>query len=173
MSDNQRKVDIPLDDEYWFRADWTRELPRQCWDPGRKLLKSIRMYQRLKKKKGYWPLMLQKICVLRHRFWSVVSGADIPLNSRIGGGLLIPHPNGIVIHPDAEIGVNCLIFQQVTIGGGTPKIGTHVDIGAGAKVLGNITIGDSVLIGANSVVIHSVESGMVVAGVPAKVIRKT
>lgn len=172
MSDNQCESDIPLDNESWFRADWTRELPYRFWDPGRKLLKSIRMYQRLKKKNGYWPGMLQKICVLRHRFWSAVSGADIPLNSRIGGGLLIPHPNGIVIHPAAEIGSNCLIFQQVTIGGGIPKIGVHVDIGAGAKVLGDITIGDHVVIGANSVVIHSVESGMVVAGVPAKVIRK-
>ena len=60
--------------------------------------------------------LLCKILVIRHRFWSVVTGADIPLNCQIGGGLLIPHPNGIVIHPDAKIGVNCLIFQQVTLG---------------------------------------------------------
>lgn len=54
--------------------------------------------------------------VLRHRFRSAVTGADIPIDSRVGGGLLIPHPNGIVIHPGAEIGCNCLVFQQVTIG---------------------------------------------------------
>jgi serine acetyltransferase len=77
--------------------------------------------------------LLRTVAVLRHRWWSIVT-ADIPLNCRLGGGLLMPHPNGIVIHPDAEIGRDCLIFQQVTIGtregGGAPKIGGNVDIGA-------------------------------------------
>ena len=84
--------------------------------------------------------------VLRHRFWSVTTGADIPLNCKLGGGLLIPHPNGIVIHPEAEVGPNCLIFQQVTLGagdGGVPRLGGHVDIGAGAKVIGTVIIGKS------------------------------
>lgn len=70
-------------------------------------------------------------------------------------GLLIPHPNGIVIHPGARIGCNCLIFQQVTIGAttkGIPTIGGHVDIGAGAKIIGPVTIGDHARIGANAVV---------------------
>ena len=55
---------------------------------------------------------------------------------------MIPHPNGVVIHPDVRIGPNCLIFQQVTLGhryGGVPSVGGHVDFGAGAKVLGPIT----------------------------------
>ena len=101
----------------------------------------------------------------------MVSGAEIHLNSRLSGGLLITHPNGIVIHPDVEIGPNCLIFQQVTIGmvnGGVPRIGGHVDIGAGAKVLGDIAIGNHVRIGANAVVIHSVLDGETVVGIPAK-----
>ncbi len=117
--------------------------------------------------------MLRKWIVLRHRFWSIATGADIPLNALIGGGLLIPHPNGIVIHPDSEIGPNCLIFQQVTIGhsgGGVPRIGGHVDIGAGAKLLGPITIGDHVRVGANAVVTHDVPSGKTVAGIPARII---
>ncbi len=74
---------------------------------------------------------------MRHRFWSAVAGADIPFNCNIGGGLLMPHPNGIVIHPEAQIGVNCLILQQVTIAAredGAPLIDGHVDIGAGAKL---------------------------------------
>ena len=74
--------------------------------------------------------------------------------------MLIPHPNGIVIHPDAKIGVNCLIFQQVTVGTrgteGVPKIGGHVDIGAGAKILGPVTVGDHAKIGANAVVLADV-----------------
>src|SRR5688572_2288423 len=96
--------------------DWTREMPKRFWDPGRKLLLSIRRYQHSRSKKGPLFALIRRWFVLRHRIWSVVTGADIPLNCRIGGGLLIPHPNGIVVHPDATIGVNCLIFQQVTIG---------------------------------------------------------
>ncbi len=50
-----------------------------------------------------------KLATLRHRFWSVVSGAEIPLNAvRIAGGLLLPHPHGVVVHPEAVIGPNCL-----------------------------------------------------------------
>ena len=143
-------------------ADWTRERPRQFWDPGRKLLLSIRRYQHWHQRRGIIAGVNRKGLVLRHRFWSVVTGADIPLNCQIGGGLLIPHPNGIVIHPDAAIGVNCLIFQQVTLGirsgPGVPIIGGHVDIGAGAKILGPVRIGDHTRIGANAVVTKDVPS---------------
>jgi serine O-acetyltransferase len=151
-------------------ADWTRERPTNFWDPGRKLLRTIRRYQYLQKKPGYIAGCRRRIVVLRYRFWSVVTGADIPLNCQIGGGLLIPHPNGIVIHPDARIGVNCLILQQVTIGhrGRTrtelPEIGGHVDIGAGAKILGPIRIGAHARIGANAVVMKDVEAGSVAEG---------
>lgn len=148
--------------------DWSRERkPALRWDPGRSLLASIRAYQR-----GGW--MTRKVAVLRHRFWSVVTGADIPMNARIGGGLLLPHPNGIVVHPDAIIGPNCLIFQQVTIGtngeGGAPTIGGHVDIGAGARILGDVKIGEHARIGANAVVLRDVPAGMVAVGVPARVL---
>ena len=106
--------------------------------------------------------------VFRHRFWSIVTGADIPLNCQIGGGLLIPHPNGIVIHPDAKIGVNCLIFQQVTIGSrddrGVPEIAGHVDIGAGAKILGPVKIGANAKIAANAVIVHDVSNGTTAIG---------
>jgi serine O-acetyltransferase len=118
--------------------------------------------------------VLCKWFVLRHRFWSVVTGADIPLNCRIGGGLLIPHPNGIVIHPEAEIGANCLIFQQVTIGsrgkGGVPVIEGHVDIGAGAKILGPARVGAHARIGANAVVTGDVPRGATAAGTPAAIL---
>ena len=153
--------------------DWSREKPQQYWDPSRKLLQAIRAYQYWHSKKGLVPVYLCRWHMLRHRFWSVITGAEIPLTCKIGGGLLIPHPNGVVIHPGAEIGVNCLIFQQVTIGTrdgkyGFPEIAGHVDIGAGAKILGPVRIGAHAKIGANAVVISDIKSGDTATGIPAK-----
>ena len=156
--------------------DWTRETsPRWSWSPSISLLASIRSYQKYKNKGGSISTFLAKYAILRHRFWSVITGADIPINSNIGGGLLLPHPNGVVIHPKSIIGVNCLIFQQVTIGqtnGGVPTIGGHVDIGAGAKILGNINIGDHAVIGANAVVLKDVPAFATAVGVPAQILEK-
>jgi serine O-acetyltransferase len=138
------------------------------------LLRSIRRYQHWRARGGAIAAVCCKVLVLRHRFWSVVTGADIPLTCLLGGGLLIPHPNGIVIHPDATIGVNCLIFQQVTLGGrsgsGVPVIAGHVDIGAGAKVLGPVRVGAHARIGANAVVLRDVPDGATVAGIPATIV---
>jgi len=151
--------------------DWTREQRgRGEWSPSKALLGSIRDYQRARSKGSF---IAAKLAVLRHRLWSVVTGADIPLNCRIGGGLLIPHPNGIVIHPDADIGPNCLLFQQVTLGhaeGGVPRIGGHVDIGAGAKLIGPITVGDHARIGANAVVTIDVPACATAIGIPARIV---
>jgi serine O-acetyltransferase len=154
-------------------ADWSRENPRVFWDPSRKLLLAIRRYQTLRANRGVIPVIMCKWLVLCHRFWSVVTGADIPLSCRLGGGLLLPHPNGIVIHPEADIGVNCLILQQVTIGSraGAPVIAGHVDIGAGAKILGPVRIGPHARIGANAVVLQDVPAGGVAVGIPAKTIK--
>ncbi len=119
---------------------------------------------------------MRKFAVLRHRFWSAITGAEIPLGTRIGGGLLLPHPNGIVIHPDAIIGPNCLIFQQVTLGGGdngAPLIGGHVDIGTGAKILGGVIVGDHAKIGANAVVLEDVPAFATAVGIPARMIKYT
>jgi serine O-acetyltransferase len=115
------------------------------------------------------------MAVLRHRWWTIVTGADIPLNCKLGGGLLIPHPNGIVIHPDAEIGPNCLLFQQVTVGesaGGVPTLEGHVDVGAGAKIVGKLRIGKDAVIGANAVVLKDVPEGATAVGVPARIVSR-
>jgi serine O-acetyltransferase len=151
--------------------DWSREHKRFFeWCPSKSLLASIRAHQRARWKP------LRSFAVLRHRFWSVITGAEIPLSRHIGGGLLIPHPNGIVIHEDAQIGPNCLIFQQVTIGArdgrGVPKILGHVDIGAGAKILGSITVGPHAAIGANAVVLDDVPEGATAVGIPARIVSR-
>lgn len=157
-----------------LEPDWSRELKAQGeWNPGKSLLASLRDYQRQKARAGLWGAVMVRWAVLRHRFWSAVSGADIPLTCQIGGGLLLPHPNGIVIHPDAVIGPNCLIFQQVTLGtrgaGGVPCLGGHVDVGAGAKLLGGITVGDHCVVGANAVLFQSMPTNHLAVGVPAAV----
>ena len=155
--------------------DWTREAKSfWAWNPSRSLLASIRAYQRRHGSQHPGDIALRKFAVLRHLFWSVVTGTDIPIGCRLAGGLLMPHPNGIVIHSDARVGPNCLIFQQVTLGGaaeGAPVIGGNVDIGAGAKILGRVTIGDHALIGANAVVLCDVPGRATAVGVPAKILR--
>ena len=157
--------------------DWGREYKSFfTWVPSRSLLASIRQYQRsVKSSNVINRTVFKSIAVLRYRFWSIITGAEIPLNCCIGGGLLIPHPNGIVIAPDVIIGPNCLIFQQVTIGArsesGVPEIGGHVDIGAGARILGKVKLGDHACIGANAVVIHDVPAGKTAVGIPAKILN--
>lgn len=157
--------------------DWTRETPRGFWDPGRKLLKAIRDYQRIAQPSGPLQRARLKLIALRHRFWSVITQCDIPVTCTIGGGLLLPHPTGIVIHPDAIIGPNCLLMHQTTLGsvaGGDrlPILGGHVDVGPGAKILGAVDIGDHAIVGANAVVVRDAGSCDVVGGVPAKPIGR-
>ncbi len=117
------------------------------------------------------PALLRKtIHLLAHAY--VPEGAEIGEGTELGYGGL-----GIVIHEEAKIGRHCLISQGVTIGGrggkpGVPVIGDYVRIGAGAKILGAITIEDFAVIGANAVVTKDVARGAVVAGVPARELRR-
>ena len=156
--------------------DWSRERRRPGeWSPAKSLIASVRAYQRHAGRRGLLALCARRMAVLRHRWWSVVSGADVPLTSRLGGGLVLPHPNGVVIHPGASIGPNCMIFQQVTLGssrGGVPTLGGHVDVGAGAKILGGVRIGHHARIGANAVVLCDVPDGATAVGVPAVVVER-
>ena len=152
--------------------DWRREQLSGKYEPGKRLLAAIRAYQR-HSGSSLWALAQRKRAVLQHRLWSAVCGSDIPINAQLGGGLMLPHPHAIVIHSDAVVGPNCLIFQGVTLGtsghGGAPRIGGHVDIGAGAQILGGVSIGDHARIGANAVVLCDVPAYAVAVGVPAKV----
>lgn len=157
-----------------LEPDWSRERPRRWWDPGRQLLRTIRRYQQWCAR-GPAGRIIARYYVLPHRFWSAVAGADVPLNAAIGGGFAMPHPNGIVIHPGATIGPNCIVFQQVTIGTrvgeGLPRIGGDVEIGAGAKILGPVTIGHHAKIGANAVVLTDIPEQATAAGIPARIIH--
>ena len=148
------------------QPDWSWETKRFFqWAPYRSLLGAIREYQANRDRRGIVAAARWRIAAARWRFWSVIGGISIPLRCRIGGGLRMPHTNGIVINVNAVIGINCEIYQQVTIGeikGGFPEIGNGVFIGPGAKILGAVKIGDGARIGANAVVVSDVPAGATV-----------
>lgn len=107
-----------------------------------------------------------------------LTGIDIHPGAKIAPGVFIDHGSGVVIGETAIVGSGSLIFQGVTLGGTGkesgkrhPTIGKNVVIGAGAKVLGNITVEDHVRVGAGSVVMRNVPAGCTVVGIPGKVVK--
>lgn len=107
------------------------------------------------------------------------TGIEIHPGAKIGKGLFIDHGMGVVIGETTEIGDNCLLYQGVTLGGTGkdkgkrhPTLGNNVMVGAGAKVLGPITIGDNVKVAANAVVLNNIPSDCTAVGVPARVVRR-
>lgn len=110
-------------------------------------------------------------------FIRIIYGCVLPYEAEIGEKTILGYQGlGIVIHPRAKIGKNCVISQGVTIGGtskkyGVPEIGDDVYIGAGAKIIGPIKIGSNVVIGANSVVLNDIPQNCVAVGIPAKIIK--
>lgn len=110
----------------------------------------------------------------------ILTGVEIHPGASLGTGLFIDHATGVVIGETAEVGDDVTIFHGVTLGGTSsdpgkrhPTIGDRVVIGAGAKILGPIKIGDDSRIGANSVVVKEVPAGASVVGVPGQVISRT
>lgn len=105
----------------------------------------------------------------------ILTGVDLPCEVKVGRRFLIEHFGAIIISGDTQFGDDCVIRQGVTCGlrhtgvRGAPRIGNGVDIGAGAKLLGPITVGDGAAIGANAVVIKDVPAGAIAVGVPATI----
>lgn len=138
------------------------------------LLDSIRSYQRYRAKSGPYALLMRKLVRIRYELLTKITGADIGIEAKFGRNLKLPHPVGVVIHRDAIIGDDCMLMQQVTIGTlakhGVPRIGSRVYVGAGARLLGPIVIGDDARVGANAVVLIDVPAGATAVGIPAKII---
>lgn len=106
-------------------------------------------------------------------------GIELPYTVQLGRRVIIEHQGAIVIHGYSAIGDDSIIRQGVTLGNRylerpseAPILGKRVNVGAGAKIFGNINIGDRVNIGANAVVLHDVPSGETVVGIPAKILKK-
>ncbi len=105
-------------------------------------------------------------------------GIDLPYTVQLGRRVVIEHQGAIVIHGYCTIGDDSIIRQGVTLGNRyldrpleSPKLGCRVNVGAGAKILGNVTIADDATIGANAVVLSDVAIGETVVGIPARVVK--
>ena len=108
----------------------------------------------------------------------ILTGIELPCEATLGRRFRIDHFGGIVISGDAVFGDDCVIRNGVTVGlrhtgtRGAPVLGNRVDVGAGAKILGAIRIGDDVAIGANAVVLTDVPSNSIAVGIPARILPR-
>lgn len=114
------------------------------------------------------------------QFSRFLTGIEIHPGATLGKRIFFDHGMGIVIGETAEIGNDCVIYHGVTLGGVStaktkrhPTLKNNVIVGAGAKILGNITLGENVRVGANSVVLKDVPDNSVAVGIPAKIIKKS
>jgi len=128
---------------------------------------------------SFYKMHLFFIARLISQFARFMTGIEIHPGAQIGRGLFIDHGMGVVIGETSIIGDNVLLYQGVTLGGTGlekgkrhPTIGNNVVIGTGAKVLGNITVGDNSYIGANAVVIKDVPANSTVVGVPGRITKQ-
>lgn len=106
-------------------------------------------------------------------------GIELPFSAQVGRRVTLEHAHSIVIHGNSVIGNDCYVRQGCTLGNKSldapfdaPVLGDRVNVGAGAKLLGNVIVGDDATIGANSVVVKNVPEGAVVMGIPAQILRK-
>jgi len=115
---------------------------------------------------------------LLYKMVQILTGIELPCEVPVGRNFRIDHCGDIIISGYASFGDNCIIRNGVTVGlkniseKAAPSFGNNVNIGAGAKILGDITIGNNVDIGANAVVLTSVPENSIAVGVPAKIITK-
>lgn len=136
-------------------------------------LMAHRVAHRLYEKKCYFPARVISQAA-RH-----LTGIEIHPGATIGKGFFIDHGMGVVIGETTEIGNNCTVYQGVTLGGTGkdvgkrhPTLGDNVMVGAGAKILGPVHIGNNSKIAANAVVLHEVSENSTAVGIPAKVVRR-
>ena len=125
------------------------------------------------------PALLRKPLSFLYRLMKIgvqiLTGIDLPCETRVGRRLVIEHFGGIVVSGDAVIGDDVVLRHGVTLGlrrtgtAGAPVVGNGVDIGAGAKILGPVRIGDGAVIGANAVVLCDVPAGALAVGIPARI----
>ena len=160
-----------------LRQDW-QTYERDIWRQGLWVMAVYRF--------GRWryqvrPAVLRRPLSLAYKLLKITSqiltGIDLPCETQVGQRLRIEHFGGVIISGDTVIGNDVVIRHGVTLGlrrtgeRGAPVIGDRVDIGAGAKVLGPVHIGEGAIIGANAVVLCDVPAGALAVGIPARIKR--
>jgi serine O-acetyltransferase len=155
------------------------DLAAHCGDWGAQGFWALLVYRFGRWRYRVRPALLRKALSLVYRILyklvQVVTGIELPCEVPVGRGFVIEHSGGIVVSGFARFGEHCRIRNGVVVGLArvedpcAPWIGDHVDIGAGAKLLGDIRIGSHVLIGANAVVLQDVPDHSIAVGVPAVV----
>jgi len=150
--------------------NWFRRLKRRIFYPFDLVEWDVRKYYRLdpNTKWGAW----RRRCIARRLVakYFILLGEQ----SKAGEGLRLPHPWNIAIGDKAFIGRNCILYQDIMIGqskGIYPTIGDNVILYPGVKVVGNVKLGNHVIVGAGSVVTHSFGDNCIIAGIPAKLIK--
>jgi len=168
---------------------------------GRNMFENIRQDLKAHKNdwssQGFWAMMVYRfgrwrytinnsfirkpfslIYKILYKIIQILTGIELPCEVEIGKNFRIDHFGDIIISGFASFGDNCVVRNGVTVGlrrvddPVAPKIGNNVDIGAGAKILGNIIIGDNVAIGANAVVLKDIPPNSIAVGIPARIIEK-
>jgi serine O-acetyltransferase len=153
-------------------GDWTR--------PGFQAIAVYRM--------GVWrmgvgprPLRVPLSFAYRAMFVAVRNfyGIELPYTAQIGRRVVFEHQHGIVVHGATVIGDDCIVRHGVTFGirrmenlSEAPVLGRNVNVGAGAKIIGKVSVGDGAAIGANAVVLHDVPPGALVIGAPARLVER-
>lgn len=172
MMDGPRQpglLDLIREDWVANGRDWTR--------PGFRTLAVYRLGVWRMKLRQPWRAPMSVLYRLLFRRCRNIYGIELPYSATIGRKVVIEHQGGIVIHGQTVIGDGCIIRQGVTLGNRTlqrphdaPVLGRGVNVGAGAKVLGKVQVGEAAVIGANAVVLQDIPPGAVAVGVPARIL---
>ena len=182
-----RQLQTKQDLLYYWNADLYRygaDVSRKAFRKAKKYIPGFRFCYYLRKctylsKAPIYTRPLFYIANRKLERLKVRYGFDMEYSTQIGPGLHLSHWGGVVVNPDAVIGENCNLSQQITIGvdskegmDAVPVIGSRVYIAPGSRIFGRITVGDDSAIGANAVVNKDVPSGVTVGGIPAKLISE-
>jgi|TARA_B110000240_G_C13409046_1_gene414375 putative colanic acid biosynthesis acetyltransferase WcaB len=147
---------------------------------GRFIMLNYRIASYINKRK-FLKLMFFPYLILHRIFFDWILGVEININAKIGSGFRLFHGQGLVINGDSIVGNNCLFRNGITLGtklnqngelSKAPILGHNVCVGSNTVIIGEVTIGNNVVIGAGSVVVKSFPSNTVIAGNPAKIIKR-